>query len=242
MSDEFQLILQDREGKNEAETIQVQSTATVNALKFLIQDQFCIPSCCQKLYFGSLQLKDDDSLALYRFRESDVVHVRYDTKADIHEVLHALNGLRKLLHMLVEASSDVVKFNMAIVNTLPVNVVILNQLGERYFAKFATDKYYSNMAFFISNEGLDMLLKSHQLLLEHSLPPLLVLEAVFLSLWARLSLMRNCLSRSQLKDIAAVLMRSFQRYSIERCSDSTRTDGSQIKKDVILLSLRAISK
>ena len=54
--------------------------------------------------------------------------------------------------------------------------------------------------------------------------------------------MRNCLSGSQLKDITAVLLGSFQRYSIEKCSGLTRTDGSQIKKDVILLSLRAISK
>ena len=242
-SESFQLvlILQDTKGKSEAETIQVDSAATVNALKYLIQDKFCIPRCCLKLHFESLELRDGDNLASYSFREKDVVHVGYETRADIHEVLNALNGLRRLVNMLME-SSNTVTFNMAIVNTLPANVVMLNQLGERYFAKFSTDKYYSNMAFFITNEGLDMLLKAHQLLLEHSQPPLLVLEAVFLLLWTRLSLMRNCLNQGQLKDIATVLLRSFQRYSINKSSNATSTNGSDIKRDVILLSLRAICK
>ena len=245
MSESFTLLLEDGDGNSEANAVQLEPTATVNTLKSAIQDRFSIPACCQKLYFESLQLRDSDSCTMYRFRESDVIHVRYETRADVSEVVNALNCLRELLQIFTEVdrTSDLVKFNIAIVHALPVKVVTLNQLGEVYFSKASTNKYYTNMALFMSNGGIDVLHKAHLLLLEHDQPPVLVLEAIFLSLWARLSLMRNCLDTGQLTGIAVLLLKSFQRHDFKKASDTASpNDGSRIKRDVILLSLRAISK
>ena len=244
MSETFQLILQDKDGNSEAGTVQLEPTETIKALKSAIQDKFSIPACCQKLYFESLQLKDSDNLTVHRFRESDVIHVRYETRADIQEVLSGLHDLKELLHLLKEAerTSNTVKFHVALVHSLPVKVTTLNQLGEKHFSKLSTDKYYSNMALFMKNDGIDTLLKTHWLLLEHDQPAVLVLEAVFLLLWARLSLMRNCLDTDQLRDIASLQLRCFQRHDIKKASEASPQDGSRIKRDVILLSLRAISK
>lgn len=244
MSESFRLLLEDGDGNSEDDAVQLESTATVNTLKSAIQDKFSIPACCQKLYFESLQLKDNDSCTLYRFRESDVINVRYETRADVNEVVNALNCRKELLQIFTEVArtSDLVKFNIALVQALPVKVMTLNQLGEVYFSKVSTNKYYTNMVMFMSNRGIDVLYKAHLLLLEHDQPPVLVLEAIFLLLWARLSLMRNCLDTGQMIRIATLLLRSFQRHEFKASDTASPNDGSRIKRDVILLSLRAISK
>ena len=244
MSESFRLLLEDGDGNSEADAVQLEPTATVNALKSAIQDRFSIPACCQKLYFESLQLKDNDSCTLHRFREGDVINVRYETRADVNEVVNALNCLKELLEIFTEVArtSDLVRFNIALVQALPVKVLTLNQLGEVYFSKVSTSKYYTNMTLFMINGGIDVLYKAHLLLVEHDQPPVLVLEAIFLVLWARLSLMRNCLDISQMIRIAALLLRSFQRHEFKASDTTSCNDGSFIKRDVILLSLRAISK
>ena len=244
MLETFKLILQGEGGTREIETIQFEPAETIKSLKSAIQDKFSIPTCCQKLYFESLQLRDSERLTAYRFRESDIIYVRYKAKADIQEVFNALGVLRELLHILkeVERTSDMVKFNVTLVSSLPVKVMTLNQLGERYFSKISTHQYHSNMALFMENEGVDMLCTAHHLLLEHDQPAVLVLESVFLLLWARLSLMRNCLDTNQLRDIASLLLQSLQRHDIIEANKASPNDTSRIKKDVILLSLRAISK
>ena len=245
MSETFKLpvLLRDGEGNSETEAVQMELTATAKSLKSVIQEKFSIPSCSQKLYFESLPMRDSDSFAKYRLRESDIIQVRYETKADISEVLNALNGLKELLQIFteVERTSDVVRFNITLVQALPVKVMTLNQLAERHFSKVSTNKYYSNMALFISHGGVELLLRAHQLLLEHDQPPVLILETLFLLLWARLSLMRNCLDPSQLRDIATLLLRSFERHDIRKSSDIASSNNG-VKRDVILLCLRAISK
>ena len=244
MLESFNLILQDAEGTTEVENIQFEPTATIKSFKSAIQDKFSIPTCCQKLYFDSLQLRDNERLAAYRFRESDVIHVKYEARADIQEVLSALGVLRELLHILkeVERTSDMVKFNFTLVSSLPMKMVTLNQLGERYFSKISTNQYHCNMALFMENEGVDILCTVHHLLFEHDQPTVLVLESVILLLWARLSLMRNCLHINQLRDIASLLLQSLQRHNITKASTAPPNDTIHIKRDVILLSLRAISK
>lgn len=245
MSESFRLLLQDGEGRIESRNVGVKPKWTVKELKLAIQDKFSIPYCCQKLYFETLQLKNSDRITDYRFRESDVIHVKYETTADIDEVLNAINSLKQLVATLAEAerTPDVVKFNIALVSSLPNKVVTLNQLGERHFSKLSSNKCYANMAFFMSHEGIDMLLKAHQLLLKHDEPPVLLLEAVFVLLWARLSLMRNCLETNHLRDITSLVLGSFQRHDIKKALDSSPiNNGLRIKMDVIQLSLRAISK
>ena len=244
MSECFKLLLQDGQGHREVRVVQIESTETVKSLKTVIQDKFSIPACCQELYFESLQLRDSERLTEHRFRESDIIHVKYETIADIREVENALKGLKALLHMLMEEerTPNAVKFNFGLVTMLPEKVVTLNQLGEKHFSKISTNKYYSNMALFRSIDGINMLIKAHKLLVEHEEAPVLVLEAVFVLLWARLSLMRNCIDTSQLRDIAAVLMKSFQRHDIRQSSNVSPTNGISVKKDVTLLSLRAICK
>ena len=244
MLETFNLILQDAEGTTEIENIQFEPAATIKSLKSAIQDKFSIPTCCQRLYFESLQLKDSELLAAYRFRESDVIYVKYEAKADVQEVFNALVVLRDLLHTFkeVERTSDMVKFNFALVSTIPVKMVLLNQLGEQYFSKISTNQYHCNMAVFMENEGVDMLCAVHHLLLEHNQPTVLVLESVILLLWARLSLMRNCLHINQLRDIASLLLQSLQRHIITKATTAPPNDSVHIKRDVILLSLRAISK
>lgn len=244
MLENFNLILQDAEGTTELETIQFEPTETIKSLKSAIQDKFSIPTCCQKIYFESLQLKDNECLAAYRFRESDVIHVKYEARADVQEVSSALGVLKELLHMLkeVERTSDMVKFNYTLVSSLPVKLVTLNQLGERYFSKISTNQYHCNMALFMDNDGVDILCTVHRLLFEHDQPTVLVLESVFLLLWARLSLMRNCLHVNQLRDITSLLLWSLQRHDITKANAAPPNDSIHIKRDVILLSLRAISK
>ena len=244
MLETFNLILQNAEGTTEVENIQFEPAATIKSLKSAIQDKFSIPTCCQKLYFESLQLRDNERLAAYRFRESDVIHVKYEARADVQEVFNALGVLRELLHILkeVERTSDMVKFNFTLVSSLPMKMITLNQLGERYFSKISTNQYHCNMALFMENEGVDILCTVHHLLFEHDQPTVLVLESVILLLWARLSLMRNCLHINQLRDIASLLLRSLQRHNITKANTAPPNDSIHIKRDVILLSLRAISK
>lgn len=240
----FNLLLQDAEGTTEVENIQLESAATIKSLKSAIQDKFSIPTCCQRLYFESLQLRDDEDIAAYRFRESDVICVKYEARADIQEVFNALNVLKELLHIFkeVERSSDMVKFNFALGSSLPLKVVTLNQLGERHFSKISTNQYHCNMAFFMENEGVDMLCTLHHLLFGHNQPTVLVLESVILLLWARLSLMRNCLHINQLRDITSLLLQSLQRHNITKATTAPLDDSVPIKREVILVSLRAISK
>ncbi len=244
MVETFNLILQGAEGTTELETIQFEPTETIKSLKSAIQAKFSIPTCCQKLYFESLQLRDNEYLAAYRFRESDVINVEYEARADVQEVFSAISVLRELLHMLkeVERTSDMVKFNLTLVSSLPVKLVTLNQLGERYFSKISTSQYHCNMALFMDNDGVNILCTVHCLLFEHDQPTVLVLESVFLLLWARLSLMRNCLHINQLRVIASLLLRSLQRHNINKANTAPPTDSVHIKRDVTLLSLRAISK
>ncbi len=240
----FNLLLQDAEGTTEVENIELESAATIKSLKSAIQDKFSIPTCCQRLYFESLQLKDNEPIATHKFRENDVVCVKYEARADIQEVFNALGVLRELLQIFkdVERSSDMVKFNLIVVTSLPMKVVTLNQLGERHFSKISTKQYHCNMALFMENEGVDMLCTLHRLLFEHNQPTILVLESVILLLWARLSLMRNCLHMNQVRDITSLLLQSLQRHDITKATTAPPDDSVHIKREVILVSLRAISK
>ena len=147
-----------------------QAPETVSEIKEQIQRKFKVPSCCQTLYFESFLLREGESLYAYHIRDEDVLHVDYNSEADIEEVLDIISTMRKMIPFIVsiqpELSSESIsqEFDTRIVQN--VKDIQVESLSSKYFVPFASERADANRLLFMHNEGLEVMHELHIMLLK----------------------------------------------------------------------------
>jgi len=147
-----------------------QAPETVSEIKEQIQSKFKVPSCCQTLYFESVLLREGESLYAYHIRDEDVLHVDYNSEADIEEVLDIISTMRKMITFIVsiqpELSSESIsqEFDTRIARNIKATQV--EGLFSKYFVPFASERADANRLLFVHNEGVEVLHELHVMLLK----------------------------------------------------------------------------
>ena len=73
---------------------------TVSQVKEYVEAKHSIPVCYQTLFFQSRKLRDQDTLTQCWLREQDTIVVKYESEANVEDVLELLNILKYLIHKL----------------------------------------------------------------------------------------------------------------------------------------------
>jgi len=147
-----------------------QAPETVSEIKEQIQSKFKVPSCCQILYFDSVLLREGESLYPYRIQDEDILHVDYNSEADIEEVLDIISTMRKMIPFIAsiqpELSSESISEDLdkRILQNVKSNDV--ESLAFEYFHPCASERASANRLLFIHNGGLDLMHELHVMLLK----------------------------------------------------------------------------
>ena len=88
------------DGSKEKHEIIYQDAITISEVKEYIEEKYQIPMLCQKLYFDSTPLRDEDTLTQSWIREDDIITVEFNTGADVNEINEMVRILKKLLNAL----------------------------------------------------------------------------------------------------------------------------------------------
>jgi len=143
---------------------------TVLEVKEHIQSNFKVPRCCQALYFDSMLLHERETLYLYRMRDGDTLHVRYNSEADIEEILDIISTMRKMIPFIEsiqpELSEERVSHDLDVRIAQNVQATLVESLAYEYFFPCASDKADANRLFFIDNGGLDLMHDLHSALVQ----------------------------------------------------------------------------
>ena len=143
---------------------------TVLEVKEHIQSNFKVPRCCQALYFDSMLLHERETLYLYRIRDGDTLHMRYNSEADIEEVLDIISTMRKMIPFIEsiqpELSEERVSHDLDVRISQNVKATSVESLAYEYFFPCASDKADANRLLFIDNGGLDLMHDLHSALVQ----------------------------------------------------------------------------
>ena len=143
---------------------------TVLEVKEKIQSKFNVPVCCQALYFDSVLLREGESLYTYRIQDEDVLHVEYNSEADVEEVLDIVSTMRKMIPFIEsiqpELSSESVSQDLDTRIRQNVKVAQVESLPSTYFFPHASARADANRLLFIHNGGMDLMHELHVVLLK----------------------------------------------------------------------------
>ena len=133
---------------------------TCSEFKLLIQEQFKIPACLQKLYFNSLFLSDRQCMRSLYIKTNDVFTVEFTTYANIDE----LNAITKIL-------VDSIDYLNAWVDALEdpklqgiFKYFAVESLITRFFYPVDSNTTVANRLYFVHSGGVDLSVKLHRLL------------------------------------------------------------------------------
>ena len=140
--------------------------ATAIELKQCIQSEYSIPASCQRLYFESALIGDDERLASYRVRDGDTLHVRYNSEGDVRDILGIISSMAEMVCFLESIQPELLKGTLSRGPvTRSVKVSEVKSLTAKYFEPFATERANANRLLFVSNNGLELLHELHTILL-----------------------------------------------------------------------------
>ena len=142
---------------------------TVPDLKQGIEDEFGIPTCCQDVFLENVQMNDQCSLKFYRVREGDTFHVRYNSEADVDDVLDIVASLCSMITYIERIQpilSDGIPTEF-LRNSIPENIFAnkVESLAVQYFYPCSSERANANRLLFVQRGGLDLMHKVHELLL-----------------------------------------------------------------------------
>ena len=156
--------------KKEKKLYLEQPPKTVSEIKEQIQSKFKVPSCCQILYFDSVLLREGESLSTYCIRDMDVLHLDYNSEADIEEVLDIISTMRKMITFIVsiqpELSSESISQDLNTRIVRNVKATQIESLFSKYFVPLASERADANRLLFVHNEGVEVMHELHVVLLK----------------------------------------------------------------------------
>ena len=159
------------ENKQSKNTLEARMQETVLGLKQRIQAQFDIPTCCQRLYFESIPLRDSEMLQFYRLQDGDQLYVRYTAGGDVKDVLGAVGMMQGLIVFLKPVQSELSEslspiLDRQISTTVKDACRKVDSLASEYFQPSSSDRADANRRLFIDRNGLDVMHKLHTILLQ----------------------------------------------------------------------------
>lgn len=143
---------------------------SVGEVKQQVQAQLQIPACCQRIYFETALLSDQDTLHFYRIQENDTLHVHFNSEADVRDIMDIISSLRGMIIFLnsiqdeLSQESHLPDLHVRIARAVKSKHV--ESLAFMYFYPSSTEKADANRRLFIANEGLQLMHKVHLLLLQ----------------------------------------------------------------------------
>ena len=171
-------------------------STSVKDLKNTIQSELSIPVPCQKIYFESALLLDYDSLRYCRIRDGDVLHVHYNSEADVDEILSAVNAMRDMLTFIQSmqpALANHKKYTPELDHQIQaaINHQTLHSLASSCFNLSFGERYRANVVLFTSSGGIDLLSQlyklTHKYQWQYTPVSLQQLESALLSLLWKIS-------------------------------------------------------
>ena len=142
---------------------------TVPDLKQGIEDKFNIPTCCQDVFLENIQLDNHCSLKSYRVREGDTFHVRYNSEADVEDILDIVGSLCSMITYIERIQPILSKGKPTefLTNSIPENIFAdkVESLAVQYFYPCSCEQANANRLLFVQHGGLDLMHKVHELLL-----------------------------------------------------------------------------
>ena len=219
----------------------------VSEVKECVEKEYQIPAHCQSLYFESTPLRDEDTLAKSWIREGDTIVVKYDTDADVNDVMKIIKTLRRLLgvveshsstRMLTKISAD--QMQQHCVTTADIRKLILSTLCNSEPPLRSS----TNTTLFVHRGGLDVLYNLYGLVLrtdyEKAVFFIRILESVAILAMNRVIVHRSFLMRDTTVDYT---LQSFTRVLIPQHQKIVAPSGpfeqisvSQTMQDEILIN------
>ena len=140
--------------------------ATAAELKLCIQSEYSIPAICQKLYFESALIGDDERLDSYRIRDGDTLHVYYNSEGDVRDVLDIISSMAEMVVSIESMRPELSKGTLSRGQVMrSVKVSEVRKFADKYLEPFATERANANRLLFVSNNGLELLHQLHVALL-----------------------------------------------------------------------------
>lgn len=142
---------------------------SVLELKESIQAEYSIPASCQRVYFESLLIGDDERLGSYWIRDGDTLHVYYNSEGDVKDVLEIISSMREMVPFLEsiqpELSKGALTTELDILISRSVKASKVESLASKYFWPCSTERANANRLLFVSNNGLELMHQLHVALL-----------------------------------------------------------------------------
>ena len=193
--------------------------ATAIELKESIQKEFRIPAHCQRLYFESVLIGDNERLDSHRIRDGDALQVHYNSEGDVEDVLEIISSMREMATFLESIQPELTKevisreLDMRIIRSVKAPKV--ESLPAKYFWPCPAERANANRLLFISNNGLELMHQLHVILLQQPwkktpLEMQYLEHAILRTLWnitATFSIRTLVLMRPTLDAIAQSLLR-----------------------------------
>ena len=193
----------------------------VEGLKNVIQSELSIPVPCQKIYFESALLLDHDSLRYCRVRDGDVLHVHYNSEADVAGIQQQVELLKEVIVHVELIQPELADQKTVYRSDIDAHINRMRPqegirlLAYTYFSPLLSEESKANVACFAHYSGIDLLSQLHALVLKHPWErtpfALQYIELAILCVWWKLSAMLgarmflldsqicNCLVQSALR-------------------------------------------
>jgi hypothetical protein len=150
-------------------------------IKKKIEEDFSIPSCVQTLRYQSMILKDSDQLQHTHFRSGDTFTVDYPIEAECKMVRNVIQWMREILNLLQildeayplsdeEQESDLILSTVRKIERLTIagdTDGTLDALFMGMFYPMKNMKKYVNKLYFHQEGGLEVLIKTYNLLVSN---------------------------------------------------------------------------
>ena len=140
-------------------------SVTVSEVKEYVEKEYQIPAHCQSLYFESTLLRDEDTLGRSWIREGDTIVVKYDTDADVNDVMKIIKTLKRLLGVVERHSSILTKISADQTQQLCVTTENVRDLIRSTFNSEPLQRSAANKTLFVYRGGLDVLYNLYGLVL-----------------------------------------------------------------------------
>lgn len=143
------------------------NSITVTEVKTQVEVKYSVPACCQALYFESTLLRDQNTLAQSWLRDGDTIVIRYNTTADVKEVIEIVTLLRQFLEKVEEYTSSAGGERQVNTNILQLgsNVKTVRDLVFNSF-RDASERSDANRLLFVHKNGVETLYKLYGLILK----------------------------------------------------------------------------
>ena len=142
-------------------------TQDILAVKKQVEKQFSIPVCVQTVsYTTGHGLSNDIKLSDLKVRNGDTFHVKYLAKGNCTDLINTITWLGQLSSAMASGSSDADLIDVA---EIGIQQDLLDNLGTSFHPwADPTSRTYVNKLFFVDNDGINVILKVYEFLLQKS--------------------------------------------------------------------------